>query len=96
MTRRAVDLIRVHSQGTNVSFLAYKVAQAIFVLTMTQCDVWRVVPTQVLIAVPVAFHLVRIALGYSMADAIHSGWLLSSEVRFRATISIPHFQTVSQ
>lgn len=36
--------------------------------------------SQVLVAVPVVFHVVRVALGYSMADAIESGWLLSSEV----------------
>jgi len=36
---------------------------------------------QVLIAVPVLFHIGRLAMGYSMADAIDSGWLLASEVR---------------
>lgn len=38
---------------------------------------------QVLIAVPVLFHVVRIGLGYSMADAIDGGWLLASAVRLR-------------
>eukprot|EP00208_Stichococcus_sp_RCC1054_P002786 CAMPEP_0206138434 /NCGR_PEP_ID=MMETSP1473-20131121/3325_1 /ASSEMBLY_ACC=CAM_ASM_001109 /TAXON_ID=1461547 /ORGANISM="Stichococcus sp, Strain RCC1054" /LENGTH=727 /DNA_ID=CAMNT_0053531873 /DNA_START=75 /DNA_END=2255 /DNA_ORIENTATION=- len=33
----------------------------------------------VMVAVPVLFHVVRVALGYSMSDAIDAGWLLASE-----------------
>lgn len=38
------------------------------------------VAMQVMLAVPIAFHIVRAAMGYSIADAIKAGWVLASEV----------------
>ena len=61
-----------------------------------QKAIWIVVGgMQVLVAVPAVFHVVRVSLGYSMAEAINGGWLLASEVcplpcwkNYRASSSI--------
>ncbi len=46
-------------------------------------------PLQVLVAIPVIFHIVRVSMGYSMDDAIATGWLMSGQARSQC----PHLES---